>query len=247
MGISMASFLQIAELGGRITPPTSAVMLGRQVLRHKPWHRKQFRAALQQSPRYAGLTPDDLFDESGYSEKMFKALGFGDVKTMDFSDYEGATVIHDLNKPLPKTLKNKFDFIYDGGTIEHVFNVSQALVNMFDALKVGGTLVSINGFNGWPGHGFYQFQPDLVWSFWRYMAGCEVVKCIALPFDIAVPAFDLPDNKGSKRRKEYDKVTPSGRVSLYYEVRKLATSRLTGIALQADYETKWQDTAKEEV
>lgn len=245
MGVSLATLLQIIELGSRIAPPKSPVMLGRQAFRHKPRQEKSVRRALARHEKFQGLTADDLVSEDGYSEKMFRTLGFGEVQTMDFSPYEGAQILHDLNKPLPKALKGSFDFVYDGGTTEHVFDVAQCFRNMFDMLAVGGTLISATPFNGWPGHGFYQFQPDLVWSFWRYMAGCEVVKCLALPYDAGVAPLDLPDNKGSKRRREYDNALPPGRVFLYYEVRKPAGAKLTGMALQADYETKWQETAKE--
>jgi hypothetical protein len=113
-------------------------------------------------------------------------------------------------------------------------------------LKVGGTFVSATPFNGWPGHGFYQFQPDLVWSFWKYMTHCEVVRCIALPNDPEKRSLDLPDNKGSRRRRQYDAKLPEGRVFLYYEVRKLADSHLGGAVLQADYETKWEAGSDEE-
>lgn len=246
MGVSLAIFLHIVELGSRIAPPKASVMLGRQSFRHKPRHAKSIRRALAKYEKYQGMTVEGLVDDSGYTERMFRALGFGEVETMDFSAYEGAQILHDLNKPLPKTLKGRFDFVFDGGTTEHVFDVAQCFRNMFDMLAVGGTLISVTPFNGWPGHGFFQFQPDLVWSFWRHMAGCEVVKCIALPYDASEAPIDLPDNKGNKRRREYDNALPPGRVFLYYEVRKLAGSKLTGVALQADYETKWQESAEED-
>lgn len=246
MGVSVAIFLQLAELGTRIAPPGASVMLGRQAVRYRPRHRHLYRRALKH-PKYEGLAPEDLMDESGYAERLFEKLGFGAIQTMDFSAYEGAQIIHDLNRPVPARLHDSFEFIFDGGTLEHVFNVPQAFENVFNMLRPGGTFVSATPFNGWPGHGFYQFQPDLVWSFWKYMAGCEVVRCIALPNDPTEKALDLPDNKGSSKRREYDQKIPAGRVFIYYEVRKLAESRLGGSVLQADYETKWQEVSDEEI
>lgn len=219
-------------------------MLGRQKSVLKSRYKDYYKKGLKDYGHK--LSVEDLFDESGFAEPMLQRLGFGTVKTMDFSDYEGAQILHDLNKPLPEKLHNSFDFILDGGTLEHVFNVAQAFTNVFDMLRPGGTFVSATPFNGWPGHGFYQFQPDLVWSFWKYMARCEVVRCIALPNDPEKRSFDLPDNKGSSRRREYDDILPAGRVFLYYEVRKLADSKLDGSALQADYETKWKNSSDKE-
>ena len=219
-------------------------MLGRQSVGLKARYKDYYKKALRQNGHEARV--EDLFDGSGYAEPMLEKIGFGKVQTMDFSAYEGAQILHDMNQPLPEALHNRFDFVLDGGTLEHVFNVAQSFTNVFNMLKVGGTFVSAVPFNGWPGHGFYQFQPDLVWSFWKYMAHCEVVRCIALPLDPEAKSLQLPDNKGSTRRREYDDKLPHGRVFLYYEVRKLADSHLGGSALQADYETKWKNSSDEE-
>lgn len=244
MGISVPLFRQLAELGSRIAQPQSSVMLGRQKSVLKARNRDYYKKALKSYGHKVKV--EDLFDQTGYAEPMLKQIGFGDVRTMDFSDYEGAQILHDMNQPLPQDLHGTFDFILDGGTLEHVFNVAQSFTNVFNMLRPGGTFVSAVPFNGWPGHGFYQFQPDLVWSFWKYMANCEVVRCIAMPNDPEQRSFDLPDNKGSARRREYDDRLPPGRVFLYYEIRKLADSHLGGSALQADYETKWKKSSDEE-
>lgn len=58
---------------------------------------------------------------------------------MDISAYENADIIFDLNNPnLTNELKNRFDYILDGGTTEHVFDYPQALRNIVKMLKVGG-------------------------------------------------------------------------------------------------------------
>lgn len=245
MGIGAATFRELAELGARITPPGASVMLGRQRCRLKHPHRRHYRKALERAGKGA-VDLKTFFDPSGYAEGPLQRLGFGTVETMDFSDYEGAQHLADLSKPLAKKFHNRFDFVLDGGTLEHVFDIPQAFRNVFAMLKPGGTFVSINGFTGWPGHGFYQFQPDLVWSFWKYMAHCEVRRCIALPMNPDHAPFDLPDNKGSAERREYDARVPKGRVSIYYEIYKPEGARLDGEVLQADYETKWQNAKEEE-
>lgn len=245
MAIGAAIFRELAELGARIALPETSVMLGRQRCRLKQPHTEIYRRALDING-HAVVDLNNMFDRRGYAEKPLEMLGFGKVESMDISDYEGAQHLVDLSKPLAEQYHNRFDFVLDGGTLEHVFDVAQSFRNIFDMLRPGGTFVSVTPFNGWPGHGFYQFQPDLVWSFWKYMAHCEVVRCIALPSDPEEPSFNLPDNKGRYRRREYDDMVPQGRVFLYYEVRKLADSHLGGVAFQADYETKWKKGADEE-
>ena len=75
---------------------------------------------------------DVVIDESGeyvadtYNDTIFfNKLGFKTVTSLDYSDYEGADLIHDLNNPIPDSLHDKFDFVYDGGTLEHVFDFPQ--------------------------------------------------------------------------------------------------------------------------
>src|ERR1035437_5512856 len=53
-----------------------------------------------------------------YSEPLFEILGARLVESLDFSDYEKASIIHDLNLPLPEKYYNSFSAIVDGGTIE---------------------------------------------------------------------------------------------------------------------------------
>jgi SAM-dependent methyltransferase len=106
--------------------------------------------------------PCDLQMTNGGSEKFLSWLGASSVRAMDISAYEGAAIIHDLNAPVPANLHNAFDFIFDGGTLEHVFNVPIALQNIMDMLRVNGLFISVTPANNWVGHGFYQFSPELM-------------------------------------------------------------------------------------
>jgi SAM-dependent methyltransferase len=107
------------------------------------------------------LLLQDVKFSDGYAEPLFKILGADSIDSVDHSDYEGATIIHDLNIPIPDKLKNKFDAVVDGGTIEHIFNFAVAIKNCMEALKVGGHYIGVTPANNQMGHGFYQFSPDL--------------------------------------------------------------------------------------
>jgi len=96
-----------------------------------------------------------------FGEPFLEACGFRTVRSLDFSDYEGADIVHDLNLPLPAKLEALSSFVYDGGTIEHVFDVAQALQNVMKLTKLGGTILLSSPANGQCGHGFYQFSPEL--------------------------------------------------------------------------------------
>jgi SAM-dependent methyltransferase len=97
---------------------------------------------------------------------FFRLLGVAEVHALDCSDFEGATIVHDLNVPVPAALWSRFDLIVDGGTLEHVFDVRQSLTNIGRMLTPGGRVVHVSPANNWVNHGFYQFSPTLFYDFY---------------------------------------------------------------------------------
>ncbi|MEM8774917.1 MAG: methyltransferase domain-containing protein [Pseudomonadota bacterium] len=239
MGVDYVLFERLLELSRRYTPSGRVLMLGRQAFRVKQRERMLCNMALRKYGYSERVR--DLRQEDGYSETLFEKLGFGSVESMDFSSYEGAEILHDLNKLPPKKLQGKFDLILDLGTIEHVFNVPVALESVYRMLQPEGRFVSANGMNGWYTHGMYQFSPELVWTFWRRACNCEVIDCRALPKD-AILDFDpipLSDPAETGRRLPLKNKIGPGRTYLYYEIQKSKDSRLPDFALQSDYEASW--------
>jgi hypothetical protein len=80
---------------------------------------------------------------------IFRALGVPSdrIKALDVSDYEGAEVIHDLNRPLPSRLHATADFVVDGSTLDNLFNPAQGLLNIDALLRAGGRALLINAWN----------------------------------------------------------------------------------------------------
>lgn len=98
---------------------------------------------------------------------LFISLGFDECSSMDVSDYEGADYIYDLNSnDLPENLAEAFDVIIDGGTIEHVFHIPNALNNIFKMLKKGGRIIHYSPSLGYIDHGFYMFSPTIFGDFY---------------------------------------------------------------------------------
>ncbi len=93
------------------------------------------------------------------------------VESIDTSDYEAATHILDMNKELPTHLEGKFDTVFDGGCLEHIYNIPQALKNCSLLLKPGGTAIHILPTNNWCGHGFWQVSPELFFSLYSRKNG----------------------------------------------------------------------------
>lgn len=130
------------------------------------------------SKRYS--TPLDRF--SGYSENLLKAMGCSSVTSLDYSDFEGAEQIWNLNKSLldcgqKSHLKNNFNLILDYGTTEHVFNPPQSIANSMAMLKVGGRLNLILPVCGSLDHGLYQLSPN-----WFYSMDSEWIELERLYF-----------------------------------------------------------------
>jgi SAM-dependent methyltransferase len=127
-----------------------------------------------------------------FAEDFLTPLGFS-VDSMDASAYEGATIIHDLNKPIPDDLIGKYDLVIDGGTLEHVFNFPAALENAMRMLKVGGHLFLVTPANNQCGHGFYQFSPELFFRALSPVNGFDMVRLYMTgrggPYHVADPAL----------------------------------------------------------
>lgn len=113
-----------------------------------------------------------------FSEPILEYLGATSCDSMDFSDFEKATVVHDLNKPVDSSLKQKFDTVIDGGTLEHVFNFPQAIRNCMEMVKVGGHFISVTPANNFMGHGFYQLSPELFYRVLSAENGFNIKKMI---------------------------------------------------------------------
>ena len=109
-----------------------------------------------------GITDSQLKDQKYIDNILLKQFNSLSVDSVDFSDFEEATIIADLNKPMEK--KNFFDTVIDFGTSEHVFNIAQCLQNIANLCKKDGIILHSLPANNNCGHGFWQFSPELFFS-----------------------------------------------------------------------------------
>ena len=110
-----------------------------------------------------------------YCETFFSSIGFKNIDSIDNSNYEGSKYIHNLNYQILEDFKNKYDYIYDGGTTEHLFNIPQVFENIIDMLNIDGLFVSVTCNNNFSGHGIYQFSPELYLSILNKKYGMEII------------------------------------------------------------------------
>lgn len=130
-----------------------------------------------------GGLSDYVFGE--FSDRFFREkLDTSELVTLDNSDYEGASRVHDMNQPLPLDLCGRFDAVIDGGSLEHIFNVPVSLANLMRAAKVGGSVFITTPANNLCGHGFYQFSPELMFRAFSPENGFEIrdIRLLRSPF-----------------------------------------------------------------
>ena len=127
-----------------------------------------------------------------FADDVLRPLGFTKIDSMDNSDFEGATVIHDLNRPVPSEMHEKYDLVWDGGTLEHVFNFPAALESAMRMVKIGGHIALHTPANNQCGHGFYQFSPELFFRAFAHENAFELLRiylnCDGSHYHIADPA-----------------------------------------------------------
>ena len=180
------------------------------------------------------------FTDVKTSTGFLQFLGAEEISALDFSDYEGATILHDLNKPIGDELKGKFTFVLDGGTTEHIFNFPTALANAMEMVEVNGHLVIITGGNNFLGHGFYQFSPELFYRALSAENGFEVKRMIAA--EVGGNWYEVADPRAVKSRVELINDKP---VYLMVLARKIESKPLfTNAPQQSDYVEMWHNEAE---
>lgn len=230
MGITSNCAVFLAHIKTKAVDYSSVLMLGRQQLyiNHETIHK---------------LFPEVSSDmvASKYAEPFFKMLGANEIVSLDYSDYEQAQLIHDLNKPIPEALKNNFTVVFDGGTLEHVFNFPSAIRNCMDMVKPGGHFVGISPCNNQCGHGLYQFSPELFYSIFSEQHGFRV-KIMYLAVDIADEKrewYEVANPQIVRSRVVFKNTSPT-----YLMVVAEKVSEFTGEinSYQSDYQEIWTNT-----
>lgn len=134
-------------------------------------------------------------------------------------------------------LVGAFDCVFDGGTIEHVFDVPQAFANVSRMLRVGGVFLMVDAANNQLGHGMYQFSPELLWTAFSKSNGF-CIETLQL-MDLYGPPVGRPalEPRAEGRRIEIGRTLNPTYIMM--AARKIAdTQRIVGY--QSDYEARWK-------
>jgi hypothetical protein len=182
----------------------------------------------------------------GFSDVFFSNwLGAQETVALDASDYEGATRIHDLNRPVPDEWNQEFDIVIDAGTLEHVFNFPVALASCLRMVKTGGCIFWSMPANNYCGHGFYQFSPELIFRVFSKKSGFQIEQLLLFthPFPGAELSsrmifYSITDPDQIRGRVSFVNGLPTG---LLVAARKVSDEILFGSApQQSDYVMAWE-------
>jgi hypothetical protein len=176
----------------------------------------------------------------GYAEEFLRHLGAQETCSVDASEYEGASLVHDMNLPIAAELKRKFSVVIDGGTLEHIFNFPTAIRNCMEMLEVGGHFFTQTMANNFMGHGFYQFSPELFYRVFSPENGFRVHRAVLFESRIGKPTwYEAADPKDIGERVELI----NGRQTYLM----LHAERVADVPLfaappqQADYSSLWSN------
>jgi hypothetical protein len=179
--------------------------------------------------------------EGGFAEPFFRLQGAEEVCSLDASDFEGATHVHDLNTPVPESLKGRFTAVLDGGSLEHVFNFPQALKNCMEMVAVGGHYLGITPTSNFSGHGFYQLSPELYYRALSLENGFRVERMLLYEDVPGSPWYDIADPVAVQSRVSFINPTPSYLV--FFARREAEKPVFARWPQQSDYSAAWASGA----
>ncbi|MGD0459035.1 MAG: hypothetical protein ABSC21_14975 [Terriglobia bacterium] len=236
MGISYHEARGLVELYKRNGSLGRTATLGTQDLHVGP---ARLRRLLEELNAATDLIPQGAAEQRHSADGFLKMLGATEVVSFDCSDYEGAAVVHDMNLPVPPHFRDSFDLVYDGGTLEHVYNFPQAVTNCMDMLRVSGLLVTSTPSNNFLGHGFYQFSPELFYRLFSPENGFRVERMLAFECARGGSWYEVADPKELGRRVEL--LATRCKVQLWVEARKMkpVPADQFSVPQQSDYVTQW--------
>jgi len=178
MGVARGAIALLAEETARRPFAGKLATLGRQRI-----HASSAEAT-RQLERF-GIVPRQVLRDPLDDVALFEALGFDTVQSYDYSDYEGATYLLDLNSGVvPDSAVGQYDVVFDSGTIEHVFHVPNSLKAIVDMTKVGGRIILLSPSSNHLDHGFYMFSPTLFCDFFaanKLEVEKRAISCVTRP------------------------------------------------------------------
>ena len=78
------------------------------------------------------------------SKEFFHLLKFRSYTDIDFDASTRCDIVHDLNTELSAEHFDRYDFVFENGTLEHIFDVKTAVGNIARCVRTGGHVCHIS-------------------------------------------------------------------------------------------------------
>jgi hypothetical protein len=154
MGIDNNSLRFLAEAKRHGVDYSQTATIGRQTyFRLTPMRVRDGLAAAGVAASAAEV--DGFFHSDGvYADGLLRHLGADTLHSVDYSPYEKANHIFDMNLPAPGEMTGAYTTVIDGGSLEHVFIFPKAITNCMNMVAVGGHFIGLSPTNNFFRHGF---------------------------------------------------------------------------------------------
>jgi hypothetical protein len=188
---------------------------------------------------------DAVMDSDYRNDKYCEQLllnyfgSIGKVDSVDNATYEGASIIQDMNLPLPSSIQSSYDTVIDFGCLEHIYNIPQALNNCSLFCKAGGQILHSLPANNCCGHGFWQFSPELFFSLYSNQNGYQDTEVFLVDVSKTGKWFKVNQPNNGKR------VEVSSSTEAYVLVRTVLREGCFSHSdvQQSDYKFEWTNSS----
>ncbi len=131
-------------------------------------------APIKDTYTYRGNRDGYILDVS-----FFSLFTDAKIEVLDYSAYQGATIVQDLCAPLPYDLKDCFDFVINGSVFDNIFDPATAMDNVGEMLKENGVSFHVEGAH----HFYYAYIKFGASWFFDYAVvnnyfDCKVFYCV---------------------------------------------------------------------
>jgi hypothetical protein len=178
-----------------------------------------------------------LEERDRYIEPFLAMLGAEHVDSLDASDYEQSTIVHDMNEPVPAELEARYSAVIDSGSLEHVFDFPTAIANCMRMAQVGGHVLMLSPAHGEMGQGFYQFSPELFYRVFSPENGYRVEQMLLKDMRLSSRWYSVADPREVGQR-----VVLTGGPPAYLYVKARRENDVAPFAAppqQSDYRALW--------
>lgn len=214
--------------------------IGRQSLLITP-HALAVTLRLFGMPVAGHLISTWFHDDPPYSDALFRFLGATTLHALDYSPYEGAQILHDMNVDVPEALVGQYSIVIDGGSLEHIFNFPTAVRNCMTMTTLGGHFLAIAPCNNYCGHGLYQFSPELYCRLLVPENGFETPRIYIAEDTQWASWFQVVDPALLRRRAMLINQRPT---NLYIIAKRIGSVPIDLSIQQSDYSSVWSDAMR---